>query len=96
MGFAHFESSLGGSSLCGLEQLDIRFAGSEDVGLPPPYPGVPHTGLDLSNVTGLDLTSSQYEAGLNLTRTNTRATSRTRPGGRPRSLRFSISALRLV
>ena len=69
-GFAHFESSLGGSSLCGLEQLDIRFAGSEDVGLPPPYPGVPHTGLDLSNVNGLDLTSSQYEAGLNLTRTN--------------------------
>ena len=71
-GFAHFESSLGGSSLCGLEQLDIRFAGSEDVGLPPPYPGVPHTGLDLSNVNGLDLTSSQYEAGLNLSRTNTR------------------------
>ena len=71
-GFAHFESSLSGSSLCGLEQLDIRFAGSEDVGLPPPYPGVPHTGLDLSNVNGLDLTSSQYEAGLNLTRTNSR------------------------
>ena len=68
-GFAHFESPLNSSSsvgLCGFEQLDLRFA-SEEVGLPPPYP-TNNNGLDLSNVNGLDLTSSQYEAGLNLTR----------------------------
>ena len=61
-GFAHFESPLNSSSsvgLCGFEQLDLRFS-SEEVGLPPPYPAS-NAGLDLSNVNGLDLTSSQYE-----------------------------------
>eukprot|EP00092_Neocalanus_flemingeri_P029182 GFUD01031673.1.p1 GENE.GFUD01031673.1~~GFUD01031673.1.p1 ORF type:complete len:892 (-),score=187.50 GFUD01031673.1:7-2682(-) len=61
-GFAHFESSLS-NPMCSFEQLDIRFA-TEDVGLPPPYPGS-NTGLDLSSVNGLDLTSPNYE-GLNL------------------------------
>ena len=56
-GFAHFESSLSVSSpLCSFEQLDLRFG--EDVGLP-------NTGLDLSCVNGLDLSSASYE-GLNL------------------------------
>ena len=58
-GFAHFESSLNtvASPLCSFEQLDLRF-GPEDVGLP-------NTGLDLSCVNGLDLSSASYE-GLNL------------------------------
>ena len=58
-GFAHFESSLNtvSSPLCSFEQLDLRF-GPEDVGLP-------NTGLDLSCVNGLDLSSASYE-GLNL------------------------------
>ena len=57
--FAHFESSLNtiSSPLCSFEQLDLRF-GPEDVGLP-------NTGLDLSCVNGLDLSSASYE-GLNL------------------------------
>ena len=50
-GFAHLESSLNPASstvgLCGLEQLDLVYPTN-------------NTGLDLSNVTGLDLTSSQY------------------------------------
>ena len=70
-GFSHFESSLN-NSLCGFEGLDIRFLtdksmnqiallnfyrfATDEVGLPPPYPG-PHNGLDLSCVNGLDLTS---------------------------------------
>ena len=62
-GFAHFESSLT-NSMCSFEQLDIRFA-TEELGLPPPYPAT-NTGLDLSSVNGLDLTSPNYE-GLNLT-----------------------------
>ena len=59
-GFAHFESSLNtvSSPLCSFEQLDLRF-GPEDMGLP-------NTGLDLSCVNGLDLSSASYE-GLNLT-----------------------------
>ena len=80
-GFSHFESSLNNSlcGFEGLDirfvtedsllfilsfSIDVRFA-TDEVGLPPPYPG-PHNGLDLSCVNGLDLTSPHYE-GLNLT-----------------------------
>ena len=63
-GFSHFESSLS-NSLCGFDGLDIRFV-TDEVGLPPPYPGGPNICLDLSSVNGLDLSSSQNYEGLNL------------------------------